>query len=220
MLRTRFQRTINITPWALSGALLGQFIALICLLVGFLYIGRKFIGIYFSLLIGAAFVLFLMWKIKDFFVKKISTNAMQVLGQTVTRQQAPFLWSMVDTVAMTLKTAPPEHIILSMNEGFWVTDFAVFLSNSRTNPGERTLCLSIPFMNYMTQAEFQAIISHELAHLANKDLVSMRMFNQLYHRAYQNNYVLSKLDERHTTFFGSSLVYSGRCYRIASWAHV
>lgn len=206
MLLGRFQIAISLGSWLLSLSVLAQFISIICSLACLLYISHQYFGINYIVVMGAVFIAYFIWKIKDFLIKKNPDNSATVLGQDISRQQAPALWSVVDEVAQKLETTPPDHIILSLNEGFWVTDFNVNLPHSQTRAGEKTMCLSIPFMNHLILPEFKAIIGHELAHFIHRDLIAMRAFNQLYQHAGKAN---NALDDIHARFIVLSLLTFG-----------
>jgi Zn-dependent protease with chaperone function len=98
--------------------------------------------------------------------KRISAS-MTVEGEVLPEHEAAPLWERIRRLAAQLGTAPPDHIIAGIDANFFVTE-AEMMVNGQTLRG-RSLFVSLPLLNVLDQAEADAVLAHELAHLRGGD---------------------------------------------------
>ncbi|TFZ33496.1 peptidase M48, partial [Pseudomonas syringae] len=96
-------------------------------------------------------------------------TAMQVLGQPVTPEEAPVLWAYVRDLAERLGALSPDHIVLGMPEGFYVTSSDGSLLPPDAVPKGRTRHVPSLYPALIDAAETSAVSGHELAHFACED---------------------------------------------------
>ena len=106
--------------------------------------------------------------------------ALQLMGHSVTREQAPALWALVETLAERAGARPPEHLVAGLSEGFFVTEQALQLVNGSQVPRGRVLYLSLPYMAFLNAQELSAVVGHELAHFAGEDSLYSQRFAPIY----------------------------------------
>lgn len=94
-------------------------------------------------------------------------NEHDIEGELLAEAGAPKLWARVRRLAARLKTAPPDHIVAGIDANFFVTE-APCTVQGRALSG-RTLYVSIPLLRVLDQAEADAVLAHELAHLRGGD---------------------------------------------------
>lgn len=92
-----------------------------------------------------------------------------VLGRSVGPAEAPGLWNFVRAIAMGPGAPVPDHIVLGMTEGFFVTSLRTHLTPDGRDLAGRTLYLSAPMLPLLSRAEIAAIVAHELAHFSGED---------------------------------------------------
>lgn len=110
-------------------------------------------------------------------------------GRQLKRQDFPKLWQWVENLAVTLKTPVPDHIIIGLDDSFFVTSTDIVLLPSKQTLTGHTLYLPLLFLTALSQEETQAIIGHELTHFSNQDTIKSREINtqfSLFYAYYQN----------------------------------
>ena len=85
----------------------------------------------------------------------------------LSRTQAPALWRLIDDVARTVGTTPPDNLILSPEPNCYAIEVPVILPGQQV--AGRTLCLSLPLLHLWDEAELRAVMAHELAHFHGED---------------------------------------------------
>lgn len=99
-------------------------------------------------------------------------------GVLLEEKDAPALWARIRTYADALNTSPPQQIVVGIDTNFFVTEAPLRLiahgPDQRTEMEltGRTLFLSIPLLRVLSQAEADAVLVHELAHLRGGDTAS------------------------------------------------
>lgn len=91
----------------------------------------------------------------------------EIEGELVAEADAPRLWARVRQLAARVNTAPPDQIVAGIDTNFFVTE-APCSAGGRALQG-RTLFVSIPLLRVLDQAEADAVLAHELAHLGGGD---------------------------------------------------
>lgn len=107
-------------------------------------------------------------------------SPMDVLGRVVTEEQAPGLWSQVRALADKLGALPPQHIVVGMVEGFYVTAADVAVAPAGVTLQGRTLHVPLIPLALMDRAEASAVIGHELGHFAGADTDYTMRFLPIY----------------------------------------
>jgi len=90
-------------------------------------------------------------------------------GVVLKRDVSARLWEKLDQLAARLGTAPPDQIVLGIDEMFYVTQ-QDFTLNGREYRG-RTLSMSLTMLKIMSEDESSAVLTHELAHFSGADTV-------------------------------------------------
>lgn len=108
-------------------------------------------------------------------VKKARTV---VIGNSLSRTDAPKLWGTVDDLARRLESLKPQNIVLGLEPNFFVTEADVVCLNGTVTG--RTLYCSLPLCRIFSVEEFSAVIGHELAHFKGEDTKFSERFYQIY----------------------------------------
>ena len=112
--------------------------------------------------------------------KPFASEPVRVMGQAVTREQAPGLWAFVEDVARRVGANPPDAIVAGLDEGFFVTEHEVQLRSGAKAPSGRVLYLPLPYMAFMNASEVAAVVGHELGHFIGEDTVYSQRFAPIY----------------------------------------
>ncbi|MBX3414295.1 MAG: M48 family metalloprotease [Pirellulales bacterium] len=107
-------------------------------------------------------------------------NRLAVEGLELDRQAAPRLWSELDALCAQVETAPPDHVIVGIDDNFFVTEAPVTVGE-RTLHG-RTLFASLALLKQMSGAEADGVLAHEMAHFSGQDTVYTKKINPLLQR--------------------------------------
>ena len=110
----------------------------------------------------------------------MALEPLHLMGQVVTREQTPKLWALVDKVAERVGAGGPDHIVVGLNEGFFVTEQALRLSNGVAVPHGRVLYLPLPYMAFLNVPEVAAVVGHELGHFVGEDTLYSQRFAPIY----------------------------------------
>lgn len=109
-----------------------------------------------------------------------------LMGKSVSREEAPLVWDFVTSVAARSGATMPDSIILGLDRGFFVTEHPVELASGVPVPPGRVLYLPLPYMAYMTKAETEAVVGHELGHFTGADTEYSLRFSPIYSAAVSN----------------------------------
>ncbi|CAN7281212.1 M48 family metallopeptidase [Acidovorax sp. LjRoot129] len=120
------------------------------------------------LLVGFVVLAAVLVAVRGIFKRVQSDN--RAVGELVSEDDAPLLWTRIRHMAERLKTAPPEHIVAGIDANFFVTE-APLTVGDKTLTG-RTLFVSLPLLRILDQSEADAVFGHELAHLRGGDTKS------------------------------------------------
>ncbi|NPD65166.1 hypothetical protein HN018_00720 [Lichenicola cladoniae] len=94
---------------------------------------------------------------------------MPLWGRDITLAEAPALWSLVAGIALRQQVLAPEHIVLGLVEGCFVTSSTVMLEPAYCTLTGRTLHIAIPCLALLDRNQFAAMIGHELTHFGAED---------------------------------------------------
>lgn len=121
-----------------------------------------------------------------------SPQPLHLMGRLTTPEEAPGLWQLVQDVARRVGAAVPDHIVVGLNEGFFVTEHPVRLSSGKEVPPGRLLYLPLPYMAFLGKDEVSAIIGHELGHFMGEDTEYSLRFSPIYASATRHLYTIDE----------------------------
>ena len=131
----------------------------------------------------AAFCLYSIWQLLKqlrHMLGMFTPEPLEMFGQVVTPEQAPGLWRHVNEVAGKLGALPPDHIVVSLAQGFYVTSSEATVQPANTSLQGRTLHVPLLYLGLLSREEVGAVIGHELAHFAGKDTEYSLRFLPIY----------------------------------------
>lgn len=99
-----------------------------------------------------------------------TAGAMGIEGELVSEADAPELWGRVRALAAQLGTSAPEHLVAGIDANFFVSEVDIQVQGQLLHG--RTLYVSLPLLQVLDQAEAEAVLVHELAHLRGGDTTS------------------------------------------------
>ncbi|MBE8590293.1 M48 family metalloprotease [Pseudomonas sp. MAFF 301449] len=120
----------------------------------------------------AAFCLYSIWQLLKrlrHMLGMFMPEPLEMFGLAVTSEQAPGLWHHVNELAGKLGALPPDHIVASLAQGFYVTSSAATVQPANTALHGRTLHVPLLYLGLLSHEEVGAVIGHELAHFAGQD---------------------------------------------------
>ncbi|MDO7896885.1 M48 family metallopeptidase [Pseudomonas citrulli] len=91
------------------------------------------------------------------------------LGQAMGRDKAPALWAWIELLAADTGAPMPDHIVIGIDQSFFVTSVDVVLQPAGDVLRGRTLYLPLTYLTTMSQVETASIIGHELGHFSSRD---------------------------------------------------
>ena len=105
-------------------------------------------------------------------------------GVRLERTQAPAFFAQMEAMAHAANISPPEHVILGIDDKFFVTESPFLLTHAQhLEPVEgRTLYMSLPLMRVLEKKEIEAILAHEFGHFLAGDTTTQRKLNIVYQR--------------------------------------
>lgn len=178
LLRT-FSRVRQILPLALVGhfATMGTAAAAI---LGFEALGIWHMGemgagelkIILVVLMVVAACLYSIWQMGHqlrVVLRMFEPTSMPIVGRVVTPEEAPVLWAYVGDLARRLGALFPDHIVLGVADGFYVTASDASVQPMALPLKGRTLHIPMIYLGVMDAAEISAVIGRELAHFAGEE---------------------------------------------------
>jgi hypothetical protein len=103
-----------------------------------------------------------------------------VLARRIARDASPQLWKWVEQTAAKCGSQIPDHIVVGLAEGFFVTSCSIALRPTDETLNGRTLHFPILSMALLDHHENTAILAHELAHFAGMDTQFSEQFLPIY----------------------------------------
>lgn len=101
-----------------------------------------------------------------------------VMGTSLSRADAPDLWTLVDGLAARVGALQPQNLVVGLDPNFFVTEASVVCLNG-TLAG-RTLYCSLPLSRILSVDEVSAVIGHELGHFKGLDTKFSKRFYPIY----------------------------------------
>jgi len=138
-------------------------------------IGRIHVGIIAAIGLGALCGILFMARNLFSLIKKAQAV---VVGNSLSRNEAPELWNRVEQIAERIGTLRPQHIVVGLDPNFFMTEADVMCLNG--NLSGRTLYCSLPLSRILTTSEFLSIIGHELGHFKGLDTKFSERFYPIY----------------------------------------
>jgi len=114
---------------------------------------------------GIAAVMAVFYAIYTLFKKLPLGNVIE--GELIAEPDAPRLWHRIGELAARVETPQPDNIVGGIDANFFVTETPCVVEGQALRG--RTLFVSIPLLRVLSQAEADAVLAHELAHLAGGD---------------------------------------------------
>lgn len=186
-----FTRVTKLLPFVLVGhvVVMGAAIAAIVAFeaLNLWHAGRLSAGemkFMFAAMVVVAGCLYSIWQMGTqlrVMLNMFQPTPMDVMGEAVTAEQAPVLWAYVNELARKLGALPPDHIVLGMAAGFYVTSGDIALAPANTTLAGRTLHVPLVYLGILDEAETTAVIGHELGHFAGADTEFSMRFVPIYH---------------------------------------
>ncbi|MCA9092558.1 MAG: M48 family metalloprotease [Planctomycetaceae bacterium] len=127
------------------------------------------------ILAGAAVVLGAIAVVVSIF-KRINIDQ-TVEGELYEEDLSSPLHQELNAICAKVGTAPPDHVILGIDDNFFVTENPTIV-NGRKLTG-RTLFLSLALLKHLNGAEAEAILAHEMAHYSGQDTLYSRKITPL-----------------------------------------
>lgn len=88
------------------------------------------------------------------------------VGLEVSEADEPVLWRTVRELADAVGTRAPDRIVLTGDVGATVSERSRLLGML---PGPRALCLGVPLVQGLSEAQLRSVIAHELGHYSHAD---------------------------------------------------
>lgn len=115
------------------------------------------------------------------------------IGVAAAREAQPGLWRFVDDIANRSGARVPGQIVLGLEPNFFASAAAVTIFPEGTRFTGETLYLGLPMLRGVSQAEFAAILGHELGHFMGEDTIFTLRFLPVYRGLHQ---ALQSLSDR------------------------
>lgn len=130
-----------------------------------------------TVLLMALFVV-LLARLARTLLRAHQPRVVATLGKRLTSSRGRMLWRRVRTLARRVGAPDPNHIVVGLDAGCFMTDLDVRCLDTTLHG--RTLYLSLPHMRVATVEEMEALIAHELAHLKSSNTRLGRACNGLF----------------------------------------
>jgi Zn-dependent protease with chaperone function len=101
-------------------------------------------------------------------------------GKVIDKTATMPLWRELNTICEKVGTAPPDQIIVGIDDNFFVTEHPVIVDGKTLNG--RTLYVSLSLLKQMHGAEADAVLSHEMAHFSGDDTLYSKKISPLLDR--------------------------------------
>lgn len=101
-----------------------------------------------------------------------------VIGKSLSRDEAPGFWNVIEQLADRLGALRPQNIVLGLEPNFFVTEADTHCLNGHMTG--RTLYCSLPLSRILNKDEFCSVIGHELGHFKGQDTKYSEKFYPIY----------------------------------------
>lgn len=103
-----------------------------------------------------------------------------VIGVPIRPIDAPHIHRVVSRICKSLKTQPPQHVVVGLDANFFATSANVITPFSKVPMTGQTLYMSLPLLRMLSDTETKSIIGHEMAHFSGSDTVYSKRFAPVY----------------------------------------
>ena len=103
------------------------------------------------------------------------------MGREVVPADAPGLFALIAAIVARQRSLAPDHVIVGLIDGFFVTMSSIELLPSKRVVEGRMLYLPVSQMAMLDRAEITSVLAHELAHFAGEDTDYSQRFLPIYH---------------------------------------
>lgn len=113
-------------------------------------------------------------------LRLFTPDPLPLLGREVNQEEAAGLWRAVLDLSARCNAQPPEHIVVGLTDGYFVTSSDIVLRPEERRISGRTLHVPLPHLALTDREEAAAIIGHELGHFSGEDTEYSRRFVPIY----------------------------------------
>lgn len=113
-------------------------------------------------------------------LRLFTPEPLESFGRRLDEAAAPGLWARLRELARRTGTSVPDHVVVGLTEGFFVTSGDLRLQPSGELLQGRTLYVPLPHLAMLDAEETGAIIGHELGHFSGEDTEYSRRFVPIY----------------------------------------
>jgi Zn-dependent protease with chaperone function len=131
------------------------------------------------ILVAAVLAVFAAIAVIKAIFKRPDTD-LSVEGVILDRAGSPRLWGELGAIGDKVGTAPPDQVIVGIDDNFFVTEMPVKVAGT-TRQG-RTLYMSLSLLKQMYGAEADAVLAHEMAHFSGNDTLYSKKISPLLNR--------------------------------------
>lgn len=100
-----------------------------------------------------------------------------VEGKVLDKNSSPELWKELNRICEKVGTAPPDQVILGIDDNFFVTENPMTVNGEKVTG--RTLFLSLALLKHINGTEAEAILAHEMAHFSGQDTLYSKRITPL-----------------------------------------
>lgn len=127
-------------------------------------------GIIGLLVVALILISLLCWFTFGIYRGRPVETADELWGVIIAYQPDKKIWQLVNQIAEKLQLASPDHILLGIDKGFFITNNKIIVYPQHIELTGNTLYLAGSYLKYLTIDELSSVVAHELTHLANDDI--------------------------------------------------
>lgn len=140
-------------------------------------VGRVHFVIIGGVALGGLFAAFQLAASAFSFAKAVT---LPVIGQRITKEQAPKLFAEIDETARRLGARTPDNVVVGLEPTFYATSAEVQLVGEQTPLKGETLFISASLARILNRDELMSVVGHELGHFSGQDTAYSLRFAPVY----------------------------------------